>query len=86
MRVKKLIVAAALVAVGLSGAVVSGEPDAHGGHKSHEAKKAQTKCPVMGGDIDPNIYTEYRGRRVYFCCRQCVGEFAKNPGRFASKL
>ena len=31
--------------------------------------KAQTVCPVLGGNVDTNIYTDYKGQRVYFAAR-----------------
>jgi len=48
--------------------------------------KAQTNCPVMGGTINKSIYSDYEGKRVYFCCEGCQGEFAKDPGKYIEKL
>jgi YHS domain-containing protein len=41
---------------------------------------------VMGGKIDKNIYTDYKGRRVYFCCPSCKETFAKDPEKYLKKL
>ena len=46
----------------------------------------QTICPVMGGKIDRNVYTEYKGQRVYFCCAGCEKKFLANPEKYVSKL
>ena len=47
----------------------------------------QTQCPVMVGNrIDPNIYTDYRGERVYFCCQVCKAAFDKDPEQYLSRL
>ena len=46
----------------------------------------QTNCPVMGGKINKNIYTEYKGKKVYFCCPSCVEKFKKNPEKYVGKL
>jgi YHS domain-containing protein len=46
----------------------------------------QTTCPVMGGAINKNIYTEYKGKKVYFCCTECKGQFEKEPEKYLSKL
>jgi Cu(I)/Ag(I) efflux system membrane fusion protein len=46
----------------------------------------QKTCPVMGGPIDPNIFIEYRGRRVYFCCKGCDQKFRENPEQYLAKL
>ena len=48
--------------------------------------KPQTTCPVMGGKINKEIYTDYEGKRVYFCCKGCIGEFKKNPAKHIKKL
>jgi YHS domain-containing protein len=49
-------------------------------------KSAQTTCPIMGGEINKEIYTDYKGNRVYFCCKSCIGEFNKNPDKYIHNL
>jgi len=46
----------------------------------------QEYCPVMGGKIDKNVYADYEGKRVYFCCTSCKQEFMKNPEKYIKKL
>lgn len=46
----------------------------------------QTTCPVMGGPIDKNIFIEYQGKKVYFCCNGCPATFKANPEKYISKL
>ena len=46
----------------------------------------QTICPVMGAPIDKKYYTEYNGKKVYFCCPDCKAKFAKEPEKYLSKL
>jgi YHS domain-containing protein len=46
----------------------------------------QTICPVMGNPIDKRFYTEYKGKKVYFCCTACKSEFEKDPEKYLSKL
>ena len=48
--------------------------------------KPQTICPVMGGKIDANVYVDYQGQRIYFCCPSCKEEFLKEPERYMKKL
>ena len=50
------------------------------------AAKLQTTCPVMGGDIDKTVYTDYKGKRVYFCCKMCVDKFNADPEKYLEKL
>jgi YHS domain-containing protein len=47
---------------------------------------AQKICPVMGGPIDPNIYTDYKDRRIYFCCESCLKAFEKDPEKYIAKV
>jgi len=46
----------------------------------------QTTCPVMGGNINKEIYADYKGERIYFCCMGCPPEFKKNPEKYLKKL
>ena len=46
----------------------------------------QTKCPVMGGDIDKNIFVTYKDKKVYFCCKACVAKFEADPSAYVGKL
>jgi len=47
----------------------------------------QTTCPVSGEELEnKTVYTDYEGRRVYFCCKKCRGKFAKDPQEYLQKL
>ncbi len=46
----------------------------------------QTSCPVMAGPINKNIYTTYKGRKVYFCTQGCKEAFEKDPEKYVSGL
>jgi YHS domain-containing protein len=46
----------------------------------------QTNCPVMGGAINKQHYSDYQGKRVYFCCPACISEFKKDPAKYIKKL
>jgi YHS domain-containing protein len=39
----------------------------------------QITYPIMGGPINKDIHTEYKGKKVYFCCPECKGKFEANP-------
>ena len=51
-----------------------------------EPLQPQTKCPVMGGAINTNLYVDADGKRVYFCCKSCPAEFKKDPAKYIGKL
>ncbi len=48
---------------------------------------AQKTCPVMEGNrINPKLYVDHNGRRVYFCCKACVETFRKDPEKYVKKV
>ena len=46
----------------------------------------QTTCPVMDKAINKNMFTEYKGKKVYFCCPGCKEKFEKDPEKYIAKL
>lgn len=47
----------------------------------------QKTCPVMEGNpINPEIFVEYQGKKVYFCCEACPATFLANPEQYLAKL
>jgi len=54
--------------------------------KENVAAAEQTTCPIMGGTIDKNIFTEYKGKKVYFCCAGCKEQFEKEPEKYIALL
>lgn len=47
----------------------------------------QTRCPVMGGQIDPKVFTDLpTGERIYFCCKGCSGKLLKDLQKYAKNL
>jgi hypothetical protein len=54
--------------------------------------KVQTKCPVMGNDIDSLAFTVWKGdehhtpKKIYFCCPMCINTFKANPIKYIKKL
>jgi len=50
------------------------------------AEIKQKTCPVMGGTIDPTIFADHEGRRIYFCCAACVAKFKAEPDKYLAKV
>jgi YHS domain-containing protein len=47
----------------------------------------QTMCPVMDGNkIDKNVFVEYKGKKVYFCCPECKAKFLAEPEKYLAEL
>ena len=54
-------------------------------------ESVQKFCPVMTENelacfIDKNNYTDYKGRRVYFCYADCKKSFLKEPEKYLEYL
>ena len=48
--------------------------------------KPQTRCPVMGGEINKDYFTDYNGMRIYFCCPGCETDFLNDPQTYLEKI
>ncbi|MHC4789385.1 MAG: hypothetical protein ACYS8K_09330, partial [Planctomycetota bacterium] len=66
----------------------------HGAHEQAGAEEpadalpagANLMCPVMPDEaIDPNLFVEYQGKRIYVCCKKCLGRVAEDPGAWYAK-
>jgi len=68
------------------------QPSAHAQTSGDQPQVAvaateQTTCPVMEGNpINKNIFVEYKGKKVYFCCKACPEKFLADPNKYIAKL
>ncbi len=47
----------------------------------------QTTCPVSGEALeDKTKYSDYEGRRVFFCSNKCQGTFNDDPEKYIKKI
>ncbi len=54
---------------------------------SEHVQVTNVVCPVMPDmQTNPDIFTDYKGKRVYFCCRNCMAAFVRNPEKYLSRL
>ena len=44
------------------------------------------KCPVMGGAAVDDVYVDWNGLRVYFCCPGCDSKFVAEPDKYLPAL
>lgn len=61
----------------------------HDGHMMEAKKtdgKTQNQCPMMGGTIDKNVFTDYQGKRIYFAGEMCRGMFLQDPQKHMDKM
>lgn len=46
----------------------------------------QKTCPVMGGEINPDLYADVSGFRVYVCCAGCLDKVRAEPGKALAQI
>jgi len=47
----------------------------------------QTTCPVMKGErINPELYADVNGKRIYVCCPGCIVKIKADPGKYIAQL
>ncbi|MCF7954262.1 MAG: YHS domain-containing protein [Phycisphaerae bacterium] len=54
--------------------------------EAEKNRTVQTVCPVMGSPIDKEIFVDYQGKRVFFCCPACKDKFNADPQKYLEKL
>ena len=48
--------------------------------------KPQKICPVLDEPINPNLYVDFEGKRIYACCSHCLHKIKENPKKFVRQL
>jgi len=91
MNLRKMILLTTVVVIGLGlTACKKKEQPAPATPKaaaSAAAEVEQTTCAVMDGmKIDKNVFTEYKGKKIYFCCTDCKAKFEADPEKYIAKL
>jgi YHS domain-containing protein len=86
MKTIKILFLALTLAAFAAGSLWAAAPKTAPASPPAAQGQPQTKCPVLGGKINKQIYADYQGKRIYFCCQGCDQEFKKNPEKYMKKL
>ena len=46
----------------------------------------QANCPVMGGPVNPKLYVDANGYRIYVCCGGCIAAVKADPAKYIEKM
>lgn len=76
MKKKTLIIVATAIVISLG----------IGSALAQEAVPNQKLCPVMGSPINKDVFTDYNGMRIYFCCAGCDETFTSDPDTYLAKM
>ena len=88
----KLLVTACSLCLAISSSVLAectncvGPTETMGAATTQPSQPVNTKCPVSGKDIDARVTTQYDGKTVAFCCKNCVATFKKDPDKYMKDL
>jgi uncharacterized membrane protein/YHS domain-containing protein len=90
-RLRALVVTVALAAAALGIAPAAQAADGAAATAAASAAAlpagANTMCPVLTDEpVDPAIWVDYQGRRVYLCCQRCRKKFLENPTPYLAAL
>jgi YHS domain-containing protein len=83
--IKALILALTLTAFA-AGSLWAADAKAPAETKPASQAATQTKCPVLAGDINKQVYADYKGKRIYFCCAGCDAQFKQDPEKYMKML
>ena len=72
-------------------AYAAGEHDHSDDHNAvadtEQMQITNTYCPVLPDmQTNPEIFTDYKGKRVYFCCNNCKAAFGREPEKYLDQL
>ena len=84
MKPTKVMMAATAVALLSLSVYAADEQPARDSDASRA--KVQTHCPVMGGKVNPDVYVDVKGKRIFLCCLGCADAIRKNPDKYIKKL
>lgn len=80
-----LLMAGTVIIMVFAIAAYAGDEEAEQSEKQPIEFKEQTHCPVMGGKIDKEVYTDIQGQRVYHCCPGCKQTLVDDPDTYFEK-
>ncbi len=80
------MMAGAVMLMGLGMALASEVPPVGKATETTVIKK-QTLCPVMTDNaVNTKLFVDHDGKRIYVCCKGCIGAVKKDPAKYISQL
>lgn len=72
----------------LAGTLLVSPATAHEeGSPPNDGSVTNALCPVTVDEpVDPSIYVQYEGSRIYFCCQRCRKQFLEDPQAYVQNV
>jgi len=93
MLLRKTITLALLALVTFTSHLMASGSHSHGGSHGNKdsnhkvvTKGTQKVCPIRKEAIDPDVFIEYQGQKVYFCCPGCDKKFLKDAELYFGQM
>lgn len=79
-RIVKFAAAAALAVAAFAAA-----PSAHAA--APLPADANTTCPIMQKEqVNPDLFVDYKGERIFLCCNKCKRRFNEDPEKYVARV
>ena len=76
-----------LLATGLTSFGYATDDHDHSKETNSAMTQANTYCPLMPDmKVDTQVFTDYKGKRVYLCCLKCRTSFEADPTKYLHSL
>lgn len=93
MSLRKTITLALMALVTFSSSLFASSCHSSGGSHRHETAKktvttkgTQKVCPIRKEAIDPEVFIEYQGQKIYFCCPGCDKKFLNDSSLYFGEM
>ena len=51
------------------------------------SRMVKATCPVMLGEkVSEKFFVDYKGKRVFLCCKPCIRAFKRNPEKYLERM
>lgn len=84
----KSLCVSTLLALGvIVGVAIGDDHDKKGPATTQSGAMVNKFCAVMQEhEVDPEVFMIHDGKKVGFCCKDCIDEFKSNPEKYMKEL
>lgn len=86
MKKTGVIIFAICLVLAVAASVSCGKAKKEDAGTGNSAVKYQVTDAVSGKPVNRNIYADFGGKRIYFCCEESKQNFGSNPDLFLRNL
>jgi hypothetical protein len=86
--IRQLVMASVLVAATVVGVAMGDHHEKAPGPATTQSSAPVNKfCAVMKEhDADPEVFVIHEGKKIAFCCKDCIDPFKEDPAKYLREL